>query len=253
MAKTRKVNERGQLELAAGVMRFSAARMYHKKGLWAKKAFKKAKSGAKVETSYVIKKVNGAQNGKERKVLKVKPSRRLDEARMPKLHLTHKRKTVANHKLRKSLTPGTVVILLAGRHKGKRVVFLEQLSRSGLLLVSGPMKMNNVPLRRISPAYVIATKTKLDVSKLKLPEHINDAYFKREAKPRRQHSKEGEDIFADSKKPYVVSQQRKDDQKTVDSVILDSIRASKDKKMLFGYLGSKFSLRRNDAPHKMIF
>jgi large subunit ribosomal protein L6e len=128
----------------------------------------------------------------------------------------HKRKTPAEHKLRKTLTPGTVLILLAGRHKGKRVVFLKQMAKSGALLVTGllldflvyflitttagPMKMNCVCMRRISSAFVIATTTKLDISKVKIPEHINDAYFKRAAKPKRTHNKEGEDIFAESKK-----------------------------------------------------
>merc|ERR1712199_78532 len=46
-------------------------------------------------------------------------------------------------KLRSTITPGTVVILL-----------------SGLMLITGPYKINGVPLRRVPQSYVIATQTK---------------------------------------------------------------------------------------------
>merc|ERR1719348_2941773 len=94
-------------------------------------------------------------------------------------------------RIRSSITPGVVAIVLAGVHKGKHVVILKQLA-SGLLLVTGPMSVNGCPLRRINQRFVIATKTKLDVSGVKVPENVNDAYF---ARVKAEGKKKEGDIF----------------------------------------------------------
>ena len=89
----------------------------------------------------------------------------------------HAKKTTP--KLRSSITPGTVLILLAGRFRGKRVVCLKQLE-SGLLLVTGPFRMNGVPLRRVNQAYVQPTSTKVDLKGVDAAS-VSDAMFKRPA------------------------------------------------------------------------
>merc|ERR1712173_161703 len=127
-------------------------------------------------------------------------------------------------KVRASLTPGTVAIVLAGVHKGKRVVVLKQLG-TGLLLVTGPHKLNGCPLRRVNQRYLVATSTKLDVSKVSVPENINDKYF---ARVKAEKSKKEGDIFEAKKEAYKPSEQRKADQAAVDTQVLAAIKGHAD-------------------------
>ncbi|GAB4815573.1 hypothetical protein N2152v2_002619 [Parachlorella kessleri] len=238
-------------------------------------------------------------------------------------------------KLRASITPGTVLILLAGRFKGKRVVFLRQLpsgtsggsaagqrqqssstgpdpkdiwgasrltaawalpggsvgapaaaiagkgARSkgsgqpshslnstagtlarqrfrptaagapadmaggGLLLVTGPFKLNGVPLRRVNQAYVIATSTRVDVSGVDA-EKFDDAYFKSaEKKQRKQGEKE---FFAEAPAKKELPAEYVENQKSVDSKLLSALSDE-----LKGYLSTRFTLRASDRPHLLKF
>jgi large subunit ribosomal protein L6e len=148
--------------------------------------------------------------------------------------------------VRKSITPGTVLILLAGRFRGKRVVFLKALE-SGLLLVSGPYKINGVPVRRVNQTYVIATSTKVDITGVDVAS-FDDAYFSKS----KDAKKDAEDEFflGDAPKQAVVSDERKADQKKVDDVLLKSVAAVP---MLEGYLAAQFTLSSSDKPHQMTF
>ncbi len=104
------------------------------------------------------------------------------------------RKNPRDSKPRAALQPGAVLILLAGRFRGKRVILLSHL-KEGALLVTGPFKINGVPIRRVNARYVIATSTKVDISGLdkKTVEKIaSPEYFARDKKSRKQ---KGEEAF----------------------------------------------------------
>jgi large subunit ribosomal protein L6e len=156
------------------------------------------------------------------------------------------RKNVAAPKIRSSITPGTVLILLSGRFRGKRVVFLKQLE-SGLLLVSGPHKVNGVPLRRVNQSYVIATSTKIDISSIKLDAKFNDAYFKKTEKRKRLTPEQVLDSLKE-KKPLDAS--RVADQKAVDSKLVALIKKVPNLKQ---YLSAPFALSKGQYPHVLKF
>ncbi|KAJ8562602.1 hypothetical protein K7X08_031054 [Anisodus acutangulus] len=218
-------------DLIRGVGKYSRSKMYHKKGLWA------------------IKKVNGGKfPTHQKKITSTPPTSKppkfypADDVAKPLVN-KHKPKPT---KLRASILPGTVLIILAGRFKGKRVVFLKQL-KSGLLLVTGPFKLNGVPLRRVNQAYVIATSTKVDVSGVNA-EKIDDKYFAKQAEKKQ---KKGEGEFFEEKKEEknVLPQEKKDDQKAVDAALIKAIEGPD----LKDYLSARFSLKSGMKPHELVF
>jgi len=249
-AKKKKPGRPRNYDLGNGIYRFSRTRMYHKKAIWKFKGKKVAAPPKPKKAVSVEKQINGEKNGKTR-IVKVQ-SRKSFYPTQDKVKPRPAKRLFKQHKrtLRSTLTPGTICIVLAGPHKGKRVVLLKQLY-SGLLLVTGPFKINACPIRRISQRYVIGTQTKLDISGVKIPETINDAYFRRERKKRAK--KEEGDIFSSKKEVYKVNDQRKADQKVVDKEIIAVLKKHPERKLLFAYLASMWGLRSSQYPHRMKF
>lgn len=123
-----------------------------------------------------------------------------------------------------------------------------------MLLVTGPFKLNGVPLRRVNARYVIATGTSVDVSgldKATVDKASGAGYFARDKKADKKGSEEaffGQDKSAAQKK--APGGTRVEDQKKVDKALLAAIQKVPDMKQ---YLGSNFSLRKGDRPHAMVF
>jgi large subunit ribosomal protein L6e len=148
-------------------------------------------------------------------------------------------------KLRKGIEAGSVLILLAGRYRGQRVVFLKKLD-SGLLLVTGPHKINGVPLKRVNQVYTITTSTKVNLAGVNA-DKITDKHFTRDNKAKTADHK----LFQDGKKA-VVNAERRAAHKAVDDALIKNIKDKKNP-MLAKYMAARFSLTKNDRPHAMKF
>lgn len=191
----------------------------------------------------VVKKIGGDKNGGTRTVV-VKKGPKWYPADDVKKPVPSRKRIHKQTRLRSSIKCGSVLILLTGRYRGMRVVFLKQLT-SGLLLVTGPMSVNGIPMRRVNQAYTIATSTVVDVSKVDVKK-FDDAYFKRVPV---EDGAEVMEVDSEKKKP-VVSKERMADQKAVDSALVPVV----DKvPMLRSYLKSKFTLAKGQHPHEMKF
>jgi len=266
--------------LLPGVNRLSRTGAFKKRHGWLKKKASTWKTAPKPTKAVATKE---KKFGNSTRIIKKKAPRFYSEEDIPHRLFSRKNKHHPT-RLRSSITPGTVLILLAGRFRGSRVVFLKQL-HSGLLLVNGPFKINGVPIRRVNQVYVIATSTKIDISDVKFDKKFNDKYFKpqkkkkphadkkaekkdgdkkeekkeekKDKKEEKKEEKKGKskgkkDLFAEKvdKKKKKVDSSRIEDQKALDALLIPKIKKVP---LLKKFLRSKFSLKKGQHPHLLKF
>ena len=147
MAKNKNKGKPRNYALESGVYRFGKSSTYHKKAIYKFTKKKVAKKAAPAKPVFVEKKIGGAKNGGTRMVRVKKLANDYPTQEAPAAGTSVNFFSKHKRSVRSSLTPGVVAIVLAGVHKGKRVVVLKQLE-TGLLLVTGPFKLNGTPLRR---------------------------------------------------------------------------------------------------------
>merc|ERR1711951_1972 len=115
MAKSKSKTKPRNYALDSGVVRFSKSAMYHKKAIY------KFVKNNKPKAVFVEKKVGGAKNGGTRMVRVKKLANDYPTATKPAKSANVSCFKSHTRKLRDSLSAGTVAIVLAGVHKGKRV------------------------------------------------------------------------------------------------------------------------------------
>jgi len=119
---SKKSNHRNPV-LAPGVHRFGRSTSYHKKGIWIKRKNPAKKPIVAKKELTREKQIGGDKNGKVRRVVVTKSKKYHPTAVGKKTTL--KRVFESKTRLRGSLKPGTICILLAGRHAGKKAIVVK--------------------------------------------------------------------------------------------------------------------------------
>ena len=142
--------------------------------------------------------------------------------------------------------------MLSGVSRGRRVVVLKTLT-SGNLLVTGPYAINGVPLRRVNPAYVIATSSKVSLEGVNV--NVDDAFFRSARRYTKNELKNASEhrlkkVEAGNQQNNQWRTELKNVQKTVDGKLLENIKKVEH---LRGYLGTRFTLTNTSRPHDLKF
>jgi large subunit ribosomal protein L6e len=153
---------------------------------------------------------------------------------------------------RASVHPGSVVILLSGANRGRRVVVLKRLA-SGNLLVTGPHSLNGVSLGRVNAAYVLATTTRVSLEGVTA--NIDDSFFKRGKRFTKNELKNASETRAKQAEEGKAHEAKwkaelKTVQKAVDGQLIANIKKVPH---LSGYLGTRFTLSNTTRPHELAF
>ena len=111
--------------------------------------------------------------------------------------------------------------------------------------------MNKVRLCRLNQVYVLSTKTKVDISKVKVEASMDDAFFNNLKAAASKSKSKSDDEKAKAKEEYSkLKAKLLDAQKTIDSQLSAAVDSVP---QLSKYLKAKFSIGRNQFPHAMVF